>query len=118
MVGREEIALGVYLKQTAGDRMGMIAIVHRIGTSLSGEWFFQLRYLGRPAGTKRRAVFEWSVNLREKDLAHFELIGPWLSAQALLAAGASPHKPKKEQKTPTWMSGAVRPHQLRLFEDC
>lgn len=117
MVTRADIALGVYLRQTTGDRMGIIAVVHRIGTSLSGEWFFQLRYLGRPVGARRRAISEWSVNLREKDLAYFDLIGTWLSAQALLAAGPPSIKPKKEPKASTWMSAAGRPNQLRLFED-
>lgn len=117
MVSREEISPGVYLKQTTGERMGFIAVVHRIGISFSGEWFFQLRYLGRVAGTKRRAVSEWSMNLREKDLARFDLIGTWLSAQALLAAGPSSRKPKKESRALAWMREAERPSQLRLFED-
>lgn len=117
MVARDDIALGVYLRQTAGDRMGIIAIVHRVGTSWSGEWFFQLRYLGRPAGTRRTAVSDWSANLRERDLAHFELIGTWLSAQALLVKGPAPFKPRKPQRVPTWMSGTGRLNQLRLFED-
>jgi hypothetical protein len=117
MVARDDIARGVYLRQTTGDRMGVIAIVHRIGTSWSGEWFFQLRYLGRPAGARRGAVSEWSSNLREKDLAHFELIGTWLSAQALLTAGPPLIKPKKEPRVPAWMRGIGRPNQLRLFED-
>lgn len=117
MTVRDDIVLGIYLRQTAGDRMGVIAVVHRIGTSWSGEWFFQLRYLGRPVGTRRGAVSEWSSNLREKDLAHFELIGTWLSAQALLTAGPPSIKPKKELRVPAWMSGIGRPNQLRLFED-
>lgn len=117
MVSREEIVPGVYLKQTTGDQMGLIAVVHRIGTSLSGEWFFQLRYLGRLAGTRRRAVSEWSMNLREKDLSRFDLIGTWLSAQALLAPGPSSRKPKKESRALAWMKEAKHPSQLRLFED-
>ncbi len=117
MVNRENIVLGVYLRQTSGDHMGIIAVVHRVGTSLSGEWFFQLRYLGRLVGTRRRAVSEWSLNLREKDLAHFDLIGTWLSAQALLADGLPAIKTPKEPKAQAWMSGAGRPNQLRLFED-
>lgn len=117
MVTREDIAIGVYLRQTTGDHMGMIAVVHRVGISLSGEWFFQLRYLGRPVGTRRRAISEWSLSLREKDLAFFDLIGTWLSAQALLAAAPSSHKLKKQLKAPVWMSAAGQPNQLRLFED-
>jgi hypothetical protein len=117
VITREDIALGVYLRQTTGDRMGIIAVVHRVGISLSGEWFFQLRYLGQPVRARRRAISEWSLNLREKDLTYFDLIGTWLSAQALLAAGPPSIKPKKEPRAPTWMSGAGRPKQLRLFED-
>lgn len=117
MVARDDIVPGVYLKHTTGDRIGLIAVVHRIGTSLSGEWFFQLRYLGRLAGARRRAVSEWSVNLREKDLSRFDLIGTWLSAQALLTAGPSSRKPKKESRALAWMREAGRPSQLRLFED-
>ncbi|MDH4085154.1 MAG: hypothetical protein OEV99_17115 [Nitrospira sp.] len=117
MVTREDILLGVYLRETIGDRMGIIAVVHRVGMSLSGEWFFQLRYLGRPTGMRGRAVSEWSLNLREKDLAHFDLIGTWLSAQALLAVGPSSRKPKKVLRVQAWMRAIERPKQLRLFED-
>jgi hypothetical protein len=118
MLTREDITLGVYLQQTTGDRRGMIAVVHRVGTSLSGEWFFQLRYLGQPVGARRRAVSEWSLNLREKDLAYFDLIGTWLSAQTLLAAGPPSIKTRKEPQASVWMKAAGRPNQLRLFEDC
>jgi len=117
MVTREDIVLGVYLRETIGDRMGIIAVVHRVGISLSGDWFFQLRYLGRSAGTRGRAVSEWSLNLREKDLAHFDLIGTWLSAQVLLATGPSARKPKKEPRGQAWMRTIEHPKQQRLFED-
>lgn len=117
MVTREDIVLGVYLRETIGARIGIIAVVHRVGISLSGEWFFQLRYLGGPAGTRGRAVSEWSLNLREKDLAHFDLIGTWLSAQVLLAAGPSARKRKKEPRGQAWVRAMERPKQLRLFED-
>ena len=117
MVTREDIALGVYLKQSTGDRMGIIAVVHRVGISLSGEWFFQLRYLSRPAGTRGRAGLEWSLNLREKDLTNFDLIGTWLSAQALLAASPSARKSKKAPRVQSWMRARERPKQLQLFED-
>lgn len=118
MVDREEITHGAYLRQTAGDRPGLIAVIHRVGTSLSGEWFFQLRYLSRPAGTRKRPGSEWSLNLREKDLAHFELIGPWISAQALLEASPSSYKRKKEPTLLTWRRGTPHPDQLRMFDDC
>jgi hypothetical protein len=118
MVAREDILLGVYLREMNGDRTGVIAVVHRVGISLSGEWFFQLRYLGRPVGTRGKAVSEWSLSLREKDLARFDLIGTWLSAQALLtAAGPSSRKLKKEPRVQAWMRAIERPEQLRLFAD-
>jgi hypothetical protein len=117
MVAREDILLGVYLEETIGDRTGVIAVVHRVGISLSGEWFFQLRYFGRSAGARRRAVSEWSLSLLEKDLARFDLIGTWLSAQALLTAGPPSRKSKKEPRVQAWMRAIERPKQLRLFED-
>lgn len=116
MVEREAIALGVYLRQTGGDRPGLIAVVHRVGTSLSGDWFFQLRYLGRSAGTRQRRVSEWSLNLREKDLVHFELIGPWISAQAILASSPGSRKSKKEPMILTWKRGIPHPKQLLMFD--
>ncbi len=118
MVNRDDIALGVYLRQTTGERLGVIAVVHQVGTSWSGEWFFQLRYLSRSVGVSKRGSSEWSSNLREKDLAHFELIGAWITAQALLTGGPpSSLKPKKPPRVPAWMRGIGRPNQLRLFED-
>lgn len=117
MVARDDIALGVYLRQTTGERLGVIAVVHHVGTSWSGEWFFQLRYLSRSTGVGKRASSEWSSNLRESDLAHFELIGAWITAQALLASGPPSLKPKKPPRVPAWMRGIRQQNQLRLFED-
>ena len=117
MLTREDIALGVYLQQATGDRAGLIAVVHRVGTSLSGEWFFQLRYLSRPAGRRKRPGLEWSLNLYEKDLVHFSLIGPWISAQALLAASPPSSKSKKEPMVLSWKRGIPHPDQLRMFDN-
>ena len=116
MVNRDDIALGVYLQQTTGEQAGLIAGVHRVGTSLSGEWFFQLRYLSRPAGTRKRPVSEWSLNLREKDLVHFDLVGPWISAQTLLASKPPSSKSKIEPLVLTWKRGTPHPNQLRMFD--
>jgi hypothetical protein len=117
MLNRDDVMPGVYLRQTTGDRMGLIAVVHQVGTSLSGEWFFQLRYLGRPAGTRKRPGSEWSLNLRKKDLADFDLIGPWISAQTLLAASPPSSKLKKEPTVLTWRRGTPHPDQLRMFDN-
>lgn len=117
MVDRDDIELGVYLRQITGGRLGVIAVVHQVGTSWSGEWFFQVRYLSRPAGVNKRTSSVWSANLRERDLIHFELIGAWITAQALLASGPPSMKSKKPPRVPAWMRGIGRPNQLRLFED-
>ncbi len=120
MLIREDIVEGIYLKQTTeryGMPEGLIAVVHTVGTDWTGEWSFQLRYLKPPTGTRTRLISQWNLNLREKDLAHFELIGPWLSAQALLAASPASTKTKKVPKVWVWMRGKVHPNQLRLFED-
>ena len=117
MVDREAIAPGVYLRQVAGEGIGLIAVVHRVGTSLSGEWFFQVRYLNRPAGPKKRLVTEWSPNLREHNLVNFDLIGTWIAAQTLLAASPPSRKTKKEPIQLTWKRGIPHPKQLRMFDD-
>lgn len=117
MVDREAIASGVYLRQTAGEGMGLIAVVHRVGTSLLGEWFFRVRYLNRPGGSKRRVVAEWSPSLREKDLADFDLVGSWITAQMLLAERAPSRKSKKEPLVLTWKRGIPHPKQLRMFDE-
>ncbi len=96
MVDRVAMVPGVYLRQTATEGMDLIAVVHRVGVSLSGEWFFQVRYLNLPGGPKKRAIAEWSPNLREKDLADFDLIGSWIIAQTVLAASPPSRKSKKE----------------------
>ena len=117
MVDREAMTPGVYVRQTAGEGMGLIAVVHRVGTSLSGEWFFQVRYLNRPMGPKKRSMREWSPNLREHNLVHFELIGTWIAAQTLLAASLPSRKSKKEPIVFTWKRGMPHPKQLRMFDD-
>lgn len=117
MVDREVITPGVYLRQTAGEGMGLIAVVHRVGASVSGEWFFQVRYLNRPGGPKRGAVAEWSQSLREHALADFDLIGTWIAAQPLLVASPPSRKSKKEPILLTWKRGIPHPKQLRMFDD-
>lgn len=117
MVDREAMTPGVYVRQMACKGMGLVAVVHRVGTSLSGEWFFQVRYLNRPVGPKKRSVREWSSNLREKDLVDFDLIGSWITAQMLLAERSSSRKSKKEPIVLTWKRGIPHPKQLRMFDE-
>ena len=126
MVQRNEVVEGIYLKRITeryGTPAGLIAVVHKIGTDWTRERSFQLRYLNQPAGTRTRPVSQWNLNLREKDLGDFELIGTWLTAQALLPSPL-PDKTKKAPKLPVrlpsrhpaWMR-KWNPNQLRLFED-
>ncbi len=117
MVNREVMAPGVYLRQTTGEGAGLIAVVHRVGVALSGEWFFQLRYLNRSMGPKTRSIREWSQNLREHNLVCFDLIGPWIAAQTLLAARSPSRKSKKEPMVFTWKRGIPHPKQLRMFDE-
>jgi len=140
MLQRSDVVEGIYLKQIR-DRSttpwlrsdatrtsplgkapaGLIGVVHMVGTDWTGEWTFQLRYLN-PPGTRTRPASQWSLNLREKDLGDFEVIGDWLSAQAVLESTPLPgSKPKKGLKLPSmyhpaWMR-KWNPNQLRLFED-
>jgi len=126
MLQRNEVVEGIYLKQITeryGTLAGLIAVVHKVGTDWTGAWSVQLRYLNQPAGTRTKPVSQWSLNLREKDLIDFELIGTWLSAQALLAS-PSPDKKKKGPKLPANLPSRHsawrrkwHPNQLRLFED-
>ncbi len=127
MLLKEDIVEGVYLTQIReryGIPAGLIGVVHQVGTDWTGEWMFQLRFLDRPGRT--RSV-QWSLNLREKDLVDFELIGTWLTAQALLASLPS-GKSKKAPKIPARLSASFpvrhpvwrrkwHPNQLQLFED-
>ena len=119
---KADIVEGVYLKQTIGRYgipAGLIGVVHTVGTDWTGEWMFQLHYLNPPGGMRKKPVPPWSLNLLEKDLADFELIGTWTAVQALLASAHST-KPKKEPRLPRLSAGTgkkVHLNQLRLFED-
>lgn len=117
MLSRDDIVPGMYLRQRGGECEGLMAVVHKVGTSWSGEWFFQLRYLSRPAGTRKRPTAQWSLNLGEKDLAHFERVGTWIPADVFQTAGPPSAKPRKEPRLPVWMRGKDHPDQLRLFDD-
>ncbi len=130
---KDDIAEGVYLKQTNeryGTSAGLIGVVHQVSTDWTGEWVFQLKYLNRLGGTRTRPVSQWSLNLREKDLVDFDLIGDWITTQALLESAPSPRKAKTalnipasspgrltamRRKLPAWRR--VHPNQLRLFDE-
>lgn len=127
---RNDVVEGVYLKQTNeryGVPGGLIGVVQQVSTDRTGEWVFQLRYLDHPGGTRKPHSLG-SLNLREKDLNDFELIGDWITAQVLLESAPSPRKLKATLNIPmmppsglsrrrrsTWRH--VHPNQLRLFEE-
>jgi hypothetical protein len=128
MIKRDDIIEGVYLRQTNeqyGIPAGLIGVVHQV-TDRAGEWVFLLRYLDHPGGIRKPHSLG-SLNLREKDLADFELIGDWISAQALLESAPLSRKLASELTVPArlpakrsarhraWMKWNI--NQLRLFEE-
>ncbi len=121
MIKQEHIAEGTYLRQTTnqfGGAAGLIAVVCHVGTSWTGQWYFQLRYLDRPVGAQTKAASHWSVNLREKDLVYFELMGTWLPAEVLQKSNPpSGKKHTNRRRFRAWKRGKVHLHQLCLFED-
>ena len=126
---KHDIVEGVYLKQTNeryGIPDGLIGVVHQVSTDRTGEWVFLLRYLDHPGGTRRKPHSLGSLNLREKDLGDFELIGDWITAQALLESAPRSKQltsklevparpPSRRRWVPAWKR--VHPNQLRLFEE-
>jgi hypothetical protein len=125
---KDDIVEGVYLKQTNeryGIPAGLLGVVHQVSTDRTGEWVFLLRYLDHPGGTRKPHSLG-SLNLREKDLNDFELIGDWISAQALIECAPSSRNvknslniparhPARRRRISAWKR--VHPNQLRLFDD-
>jgi hypothetical protein len=121
MLTRADIIKDIYLRLTTtrlGRRAGLIGIVYAVGTDQAGDWYFQLRYLNSPPGTTTKAGSQWSLNLHENDLKHFERIDTWDQVQKLLRESRPPRKPRiEEMKLPAAMIAKAHPNQLRLFAD-
>jgi hypothetical protein len=121
MLTREDVSQGAYFRLRTphlGKPAGLVGIVHALGTDQAGDWYFQLRYLNSPPGTRTRAGSQWSLNLHEKDLEHFDRIDTWDQMQTLLRESGPPRKPRTEEmKLPGYLIGKAHPNQLRLFED-
>ena len=121
MITRPDITKGIYLRLSTthlGHRAGLIGMVYALGTDQAGDWYFQLRYVNAPPGTRTRAGSQWSLNLHEADLKHFDKIDTWDQVHTLLGESGSPRKPRPEDMTRSAsMSGKVDPNQLQLFED-
>ena len=122
MLTRADITNGISLRLSTthlGHRAGLIGIVYALGTDQTGEWYFQLRYVNAPPGTRTRASSRWSLNLHEADLEHFDRIDSWDQVQKLLGELGPQRKPRREDMTrPASMRGKADQNQLRLFEDC
>ncbi len=127
---KDDIVEGVYLKQRNeryGIPDGLIGVVHQVSIDRNGEWVFLLRYLDHPGTRKPHSL--GSLNLREKDLDDFELIGDWITAQALLESAPRSRKLASELTVPARLPGRParlrarqawrkwNPNQLRLFEE-
>lgn len=115
----KDIVIGTYLRQTdewSGNAAGLIAVVYQVGTSWTGEWYCQLRYLDRPVGIRTKAASQCSVSLREEDLANFEVIGPWIPADVLQTPRQPSGAQKNKRRSFAWRR-RTHLHQLRLFDD-
>lgn len=120
MLQRTDITQGTYLRQLTnhfGGPAGLIAVVDQVGNSWTGHWCFRLRYLNRPVGMQTKAASPSYVQLREEDLAYFELVGTWIPADALMVSAQSPVKPQARRRSSAWRRGKVHLHQLRLFDE-
>ncbi|MBX3348170.1 MAG: hypothetical protein KF747_05430 [Nitrospira sp.] len=120
MLTRSDIVKDTCLRLTItrlGYSAGLIGSVYTIGTDWSGNWYFQLRWLNRPAGKRNRPVSEWSLSLRETDLGDFEQI-TCNEVQELLKESRPPSKPKKTRRLPGSWKVKRHPNQLRLFNEC
>lgn len=120
MLQQADITPGTYLRQLTnhfGGSTGLIAVVDQVGHSWTGQWCFRLRYLNRPVGMQLKAASPSYVQLREEDLAYFELVGTWIPADALIAPTPAPMKPHGRRRLSAWRRGKVHLHQLRLFDE-
>lgn len=121
MLQPNDITQGTYLRQLTnrfGGAVGLIAVVDQVGNSWTGQWCFRLRYLNRPVGMQTKAASPSYVQLREEDLTHFELVGTWIPADALLVSAQSSVKPRIQRGLSGWRRRRkIHLHQLRLFDE-
>ncbi len=88
--------------------------MYAVGTDQAGDWYFQLRYLNSPPGTKTRAQSQWSLNLHDEDLEYFDRID---SGEVQRLLRDAPIKMTKETKPPASLRTNVYLNQLQLFEE-
>jgi hypothetical protein len=113
MLTRQDISQGTYVRlhtSRLGKPAGLVGMVYAVGTDQTGEWYFQLRYMNAPPGTRTRASSQWSLNLHEEDLKHFDRVSTGELHKLLRQSGA------EELPLPASWRGNAHPNQLRLFD--
>jgi hypothetical protein len=96
--------LSNYLRLPAGT----LATVDSVGTLSNGEFFFTVRWLNPPSGTRSRPVSDRSLNLWESDLEKFECVSNE-EAEGIFAVS----RPVRQRK----INVRGNPSQLRLLDD-
>lgn len=117
---RADVVEGTYLRlitDWCGSPTGLLAVVHHVGVSWTGQWSCQVRYLDRPVGTRTKAVSSGSLLLREADLLHFEVVGTWIPADLLQVPSQPSVKPVNLRRRSSWRRRKRHLHQLCLFDD-
>jgi hypothetical protein len=89
--------------------LGTVETVANIGR---GDFYFTVRWLNPPRGTRSRPVSDRSLNLWLSDLEKFECVSSE-EAEKILAARRAP----RHRKLPVRLSVRGNPTQLRLFDD-
>jgi hypothetical protein len=120
MLNRDDITPGLYV-QTVSDRLGVpaqtFARVETLGTVWTGEFVFTVRWLNIKPGSKQRPRSDWSLNLWEQDLAHFEVLG---DHEASAVKTTTLHRPLSLKILGGPRHSKIKmidPRQLTLLED-
>jgi hypothetical protein len=112
-VHKEDIRQGIYVRLlSAYVRLpaGILATVDRVGKLKNGDFFFTVRWLNPPAGTRSCPVSDRSLNLWVSDLEKFESVSKEETENILTA------DLPRQKKLPALLS-VREPRQLGLFED-
>jgi hypothetical protein len=111
---REDVRQGIYVRllsdylRIPAGTLDTIETVANIGR---GDFYFTVRWLNPPPGTRSRPVSDRSLNLWLSDLEKFECVSR-KEAEKILAA-----RLPRQRKLPGWLRVRGNPTQLRLFDD-
>jgi len=97
-----------YLKVPAGT----LATIDTVHNSPIGDFYFTVRWVNPPRGTRSRPISNRSLNLWLSDLEKFECFSKE-EAEAILGT----RQPTRRRRIPMWLRPRENPDQLRLFED-